>query len=178
MIRPARNEEIENIKEKMEKYIEFYKLTKKSLEKINKDVMNFDKKVYNKKFREFLWNAGSDDISIYLDENEHLRISLVNNYHISHAIYFKDFRYTPDEGTMERINGEAVKNIIEKDIEELEKSIKQMTREKNRIEKIIEAIYKLHEKLEETGKSLHYTTRNIISNEMRFTLIYGNFSKY
>ncbi|MFR2573761.1 MAG: hypothetical protein ACLS9H_03275 [Dialister sp.] len=66
----VRNEEVENIKEKMTKYIEFYKSVLTNLEKINDKVMGFDKKVYNKRFREFFENNHTEDKkgNVYLIE--------------------------------------------------------------------------------------------------------------
>ena len=105
----VRTEEVENIKEKMTKYIEFYKSVKVNLEKINNKVMDFDKKVYNKRFRDFFENNHTDDISIWLSEDYYLTVHNRNNYSMRYDIYLNDFTYTPNDGIMERIDGEKVK---------------------------------------------------------------------
>lgn len=172
----VRNEEVENIKEKMTKYIEFYKSVLTNLEKINDKVMDFDKKVYNKRFREFFENNHTDDISIWLAEDYYLTIHNQNNYSMRYDIYLNDFTYTPNDGIMERINGEKVKKVISDYIEKLGKTIEQMTEEKNDIEKILNKISARYEELEEFGEKIDYTTRGIIKSETYFYLNYGNFS--
>lgn len=172
----VRTEAIENIKGKMTKYIEFYKSVKVNLEKINDKIMDFDKKVYNVRFREFFKNNHTDDISIWLSDDSYLTIHNENNYNMRYDIYLKDFLYTPDDGIMERIDGEKVKKNISDYIEELKKSIEQMTEEKNNIEKILNKIDARYEELEEFGKKMDYTTRGIIKSETNFYLSYGNFS--
>lgn len=172
----VRTENVENIKVKMTKYIEFYKSVRTNLEKINNKVMDFDKKVYNKRFREFFENNHTDDISIWLAENYYLTVHNKNNYSMRYDVYLNDFTYTPDDGVMERIDGEKVKKVISEYIEALGKTIKQMTEEKNDIEKILNKINAKYEELEECGKNIAYTTRGIIKSETNFYLSYGNFS--
>ena len=91
-------------------------------------------------------------------------------------IYLNDFTYTPNDGIMERIDGEKVKKVISDYIEQLGKTIKQMTEEKNDIENILNKIDARYKELEEYGEKMDYTTRGIIKSETNFYLIYGNFS--
>lgn len=121
----TRDEELKNIKERQFKYITFYKNCIPVLEKINSGIMTFDEKVYNRKFIDFLINAGSKNIYIDARPGEIMLIP-GNDRNFKTQILLSNFTYCLPGKRQPRINATRFKKFIASEITEMKNEIKKI----------------------------------------------------